>query len=150
MSDKINIAYIGKKAFKKDTITGSRLVFPRLKPVPVSVDIAYQLLDYPTVFVNADEMEEVKKKQEEAEKAEALRKEALAKIAKEEALNASMLVIIDGETVDIQKYTSATLATLVEAQDLEVTVPKSPVDAYRTEIRYLLREQNGTPEVEQY
>lgn len=149
MSDKINIAYIGKKPFKKDTITGSRLVFPRLKSVPVNADIAYQLLDYPTVFVNADEMESVKKQQEEAEKAGTARKEALAKIEKEEALESSMLVIVDGEVIDIEKYTSATLATLVEAQDLEILVPKSPVDTYRKAIRDQLRENNGTPEVEQ-
>lgn len=37
MSEKIAVVYIGPKPVKKDTITGSRTLFPRLEPVHVEV-----------------------------------------------------------------------------------------------------------------
>ncbi len=55
--NKIDITYIGNKEVKKDTITNSRLVFPRLKSVPVEPDIAHQLLIYPEVWVLSKDAE---------------------------------------------------------------------------------------------
>lgn len=57
MPNKIAVVYIGPKEKKRDTITGSRLVFPRHKPVDVESAIAHQLLDFPTVFIRHDELE---------------------------------------------------------------------------------------------
>ena len=51
MSDKIAVVYIGDKPSKKDTVTGSRLVFPRHTAVDVESHIAMQLLEFPTVWI---------------------------------------------------------------------------------------------------
>ena len=59
-----------------------------------------------------------------------------------------MLVIVDGETLDIGKYSGNQLVTLVEAASLIITVKPKPVAAYREAIRDELRKLNGTPELE--
>ncbi|EOY1038784.1 hypothetical protein ACT7PM_005581, partial [Escherichia coli] len=41
MSEKIAVVYIGPKPVKKDTITGSRTLFPRLEPVHVDSAMAW-------------------------------------------------------------------------------------------------------------
>ena len=51
MSDKIAVVYIGDKPSKKDTVTGSRLVFPRHTAVDVESHIAMQLLEFPSVWI---------------------------------------------------------------------------------------------------
>lgn len=146
---KVSIVYIGPKAKKKDTVTGSRLVFTRLKPVDVESDIAEQLLDYPDVWVLEEDAKEVVAKQ--LAKAKALEKELQKqKDAQESAdLEQSMIVIVDDEQLDIGKYSSKQLDTLVEAEDLIITEKKKPVPPYRTAIRDALREKNGAPESEE-
>lgn len=143
---KISIVYIGKKPKKKDTVTGSRLVFPRLKPVSVESDIGERLLDFPEVWVLEEDAEKILAKQEAKNKTIADEK-AKQKKAKDAAnLEQSMLVVVKEETLDIAKYSSRQLDTLVEAEDLEITVKKTPVDEYRLAIRDVLRAKNGTPE----
>ena len=99
MSKKISIAYIGTKAIKKDTITGSRCVFPRNTPVEVEEAIAYRLLDFPSVWVKASELkphlEAEKTREAEMAKLEKEQEEA----AKKAALDASMVVEWGGETM---------------------------------------------------
>lgn len=143
---KISIVYIGPKAKKKDTVTSSRLVFTRLNPVAVESDIAERLLDYPNVWVLEADAEKVIAKQKAKEKAV---KDELQKLQEAQAaadVEQNMMVIVDGEPLDIGKYSSKQLDTLVEAEDLTITEKKKPVQPYRTAIRDALREQNGTPE----
>ena len=145
---KIDITYIGQKAVKKDTVTGSRLVFPRGKSVSVDSDVAHQLLDYPKVWALSDEAKDIVEEQEARAKAIA-EKLAEEKAAEEKAnLDLSMLVIVDGETLDIAKYSGKQLETLVVAAELTITVKPKPVAPYREAIREALRDLNGTPEPE--
>lgn len=121
MADKIIITYIGPKSEKKDTITGSRIVFPRHKPVEVDSDVAYRLLGFPTVFIehkNLDEHLGGVQAQEEARQAE---KERLAKLAADEAAANNMTVEINGTPTDLSKLTSVKLKTLIESLDLDLT-----------------------------
>jgi hypothetical protein len=145
---KVSIVYIGKKPKKKDTVTGSRLVFTRLKPVDVDSDIAEQLLDYPGVWVLKEDAKEVIAKQEA--KAEALAKELnkQREVQNSTELEQSMIVIVDEEKLDIGKYSSNQLDTLVESEDLTITEKKKPVPPYRLAIRNALREKNGMPDSE--
>lgn len=145
---KVSIVYIGVKPKKKDTVTGSRLIFSRLKPVNVDTDIAEQLLDYPDVWVLETDAKDVIAKQEVKAKAiaQALQAKKAAQVFVE--LEESMIVIVDGEQLDIGKYSSKQLDTLVEAEDLTITERKKPVTPYRAAIRDALREKNGTPEAE--
>ncbi len=146
---KTSIVYIGSKPKKKDTVTGSRLVFTRNKPVDVDSDIAERLLDYPKVWVLEEDAKEVIAKQKA--KAEAMAKE-LEKQKNAQAsanLERSMIVIVNDDQLDIGKYSSKQLDTLVEAEDLTITEKKNPVPAYRTAIRDALREKNGEPKPEE-
>jgi hypothetical protein len=145
---KIDITYIGEKATKKDTVTSSRLLFPRGKAVSVDSDVAHRLLDYPKVWVLSADAEDIVQGQEARAKALA-EKLAEEKIAAEKAnLDQSMLVIVDGETLDIGKYSGKQLETLVVAAELTITVNPKPVPQYREAIRDELRKLNGTPEPE--
>lgn len=67
MSEKIAVVYIGPKPVKKDTITGSRTLFPRLEPVHVDSAMAWQLLGFPDVWVRHEELDDVLKKQQQNE-----------------------------------------------------------------------------------
>ncbi|MBM7070877.1 hypothetical protein JQC92_02325 [Shewanella sp. 202IG2-18] len=136
MSAKISITYIGEKPVKKDTITGSRLVFQKDKPVEVVEDIAYRLLDYPKVWVTTESAKDVIsariKKAKELEKRKAEEAEKL----KQEIINNSVFAIIDGVNTDITKFNSNQLATLEEAHDLVIdNDSKKPVAKYRAAVR---------------
>ncbi len=146
---KINLVYIGKKPKKKDTVTGSRLVFPRFKAVSVENDIAQRLLDYPEVWVLEEDAEKVIAKQLAKEEAIA---EQLAKQKEAQAsadLELNMIVVVNEEQLDIAKYSSRQLDTLVEAEELIITTKKKPVADYRLAIRDALREKNGAPELKE-
>ncbi len=150
MSEKISIVYVGKKTKKKDTITGSRLIFKRGEPMPVDLHIARRLLEYPKVWVEESEAKSVIEKSEEAEK---LAKEQAEKLAKEQAiseLEQSCLVNdSDGNPLDLTKYNGGQLQTLVEAEDLTIDAKAKPVADYRFAIRDAMRKKYGTPELEQ-
>ncbi|ECT1023752.1 hypothetical protein DPO11_28370 [Salmonella enterica] len=118
MSEKIAIVYIGEKNVKRDTITGSRAVFPRLQPVHVDSEVAYQLLEFPKVWVRHEQMEAILQQQEEEKR---LKEEELARQLEEEAriaAESSFVVSIQGDEVDISKYTLAHLLTLNESEEL--------------------------------
>jgi len=143
---KISIVYIGQKPKKKDTVTGSRLIFTRHKPIEVESDIAEQLLDYPGVWVLEVDAENVIAKQEAKTKALAAEIKKQKEARDSADIEQSMDVLVDGEALDIGKYSSKQLDTLVEAEDLVITTRKKPVPPYRLAIRDALREKNGTPE----
>lgn len=83
MTHKIAVVYIGPKPKKKDTVAGSRLVFPRHKPVLVEQDLAYQLLDFPSVWITEEELEDHLKLLDE--KAQAMAHQRAAQEAMQEA-----------------------------------------------------------------
>ncbi|MFM4985110.1 hypothetical protein ACEUB5_15605 [Aeromonas veronii] len=133
MSDKIAVVYIGDKPSKKDTVTGSRLVFPRHTPVDVESHIAMQLLEFPTVWVSKEALAGTLERQETIARMEAEEQERLAAEAARLAEEQSMVV---GD-IDLAKLTSAQLTTLIEGEDLgiEQKGPQEKVDDFRVRVR---------------
>ncbi|ECJ6093674.1 hypothetical protein GR78_13155 [Salmonella enterica] len=140
MSEKIAIVYIGEKNVKRDTITGSRVVFPRLQPVHVDSEVAYQLLEFNDVWVRHEKVEETLKQQEEEKR---LKEEELARQREEEARLAaenSFVVNVQGDELDISKYTSAHLMTLSESEELGLKKgAKESTDIFRVRVRDALK-----------
>lgn len=137
MSDKIAVVYIGDKPSKKDTVTGSRLVFPRHTPVDVESHIAMQLLEFPTVWVSKEALAGTLERQETIAKMEA---EEQGRLAAEQARLAEEQSMVVGER-DLAKMTSAQLATLVEGEDLDIEPqgPQEKVPDYRVRVRDALK-----------
>lgn len=137
MSDKIAVVYIGDKPSKKDTVTGSRLVFPRHTAVDVESHIAMQLLEFPTVWVSKEALAGTLERQETIAKMEAEEQERLAA---EQARLAEVQSMVVGER-DLAKMTSAQLATLVEGEDLDIEPqgPQEKVPEYRVRVRDALK-----------
>ncbi|MGL5071288.1 MAG: hypothetical protein ACRC61_08480 [Aeromonas salmonicida] len=133
MSDKIAVVYIGDKPSKKDTVTGSRLVFPRHKSVDVESHIAMQLLEFPSVWRRSEELGDVKAQQEALEQAAI---EEAERLATEEARLAEEQSMVVGDR-DLAKLTSAQLATLVEGEDLRLDPqgPQEKVGDFRVRVR---------------
>ncbi|MCX2533681.1 hypothetical protein OQ486_09350 [Plesiomonas shigelloides] len=132
----VEIVYIGEKPVKRDTVTGSRLMFPRFEPVPVEKAIALQLLEYPTVWRRAEDLEKVERERQAAADAAAEEAERLAAEEAERLAAADMHV---GE-LDLGKMSSAKLQTLAEAEDLGIKQePQEKVDDFRVRVRDALR-----------
>lgn len=143
MPNKIAVVYIGLKEKKRDTITGSRLVFPRHKPVEVESAIAHQLLDFPTVFIRHDELEDALNLQQASEQEHAELAAHLIEQAKLEAAKNSFVLKIGGDDVDIAKLTSVQLATLVESEDLDIKQgAQEKVDDFRVRVREAIQAKN--------
>ncbi|EDZ9221031.1 hypothetical protein RDB90_005642 [Salmonella enterica] len=140
MSEKIAIVYIGEKNVKRDTITGSRAVFPRLQPVHVDSEVAYQLLEFKDVWVRHEQMEEILQQQEEEKR---LKEEELARQLEEEARIAaenSFVVKVQGDELDISKYTLAQLLTLNESEELGLKKDaKESAGDFRVRVRDALK-----------
>lgn len=143
MPNKIAVVYIGLKEKKRDTITGSRLVFPRHKPVEVESAIAHQLLDFPTVFIRHDELEDALNLQQASEQEHAELAAHFIEQAKLEAAKNSFVLKIGGDDVDIAKLTSVQLATLVESEDLDIKQgAQEKVDDFRVRVREAIQAKN--------
>ena len=142
MSDKIAVVYIGNKPSKKDTVTGSRLVFPRHTAVDVESHIAMQLLEFPNVWIRAEHLNGELERQEAIARMEAEEQERLAAEAARLAEEQSMVV----GTVDLAKLTSAQLNTLIEGEDLgiEQKGPQEKVDDFRLRVRDALKAKQAT------
>lgn len=148
MTHKIAVVYIGPKPKKKDTVAGSRLVFPRHKPVLVEQDLAYQLLDFPSVWITEEELEDHLKLLDE--KAQAMAHQRAAQEAMQEAEEkvASMVVMLNGEEMDLDKLNSAKLKTLIAANELDIA-PKGAqeeVTEFRVRVRDYLRRMSEESE----
>lgn len=148
MTHKIAVVYIGPKPKKKDTVAGSRLVFPRHKPVLVEQDLAYQLLDFPSVWITEEELEEHLKLLDE--KAQAIAHQRAAQEAMQEAEEkaASMVVMLNGEELALDKLNSAKLKTLIAANELDIA-PKGAqeeVTEFRVRVRDYLRRMSEESE----
>lgn len=136
MPELIEIVYIGDKDCKADTVTGSRLVFPRLTPVAVDTAIAFQLLRYPAVWVRAEQVPAVLEAHAQAVAEQQARAEQEATLAAARAAEASMEVA----GMDLTKYSSAKLATLAEKYALGIEQgAQESVEAYRLRVRDALR-----------
>lgn len=137
MSDKIAVVYIGDKPSKKDTVTGSRLVFPRHTAVDVESAIAMQLLEFPAVWIRHDALAGELARQDAMAKMKAdeqtRRADEAARLAEEQSFVVG--------SVDLAKLTSAQLATLVEGEDLDVAPfgPQEKVGGYRMRVRDALK-----------
>lgn len=136
MIDLVNVVYIGDKPVKRDTVTGSRMIFPRFEPVPVEKAIALQLLEFPTVFRRGDDLDKIKA---EFEAQQAAEQAAALAAAEEEAKRQADQSMVVGE-FDLGKMNSAQLRTLVEAQDLELKQESDEkVGDFRIRVRDALR-----------
>ncbi|CAI0694830.1 Uncharacterised protein [Serratia fonticola] len=146
MSNTIPVIYIGPKDKKRDTITGSRLVFPRLEPVDVETAIAHRLLEFPTVFIKAGQLESVlEQKGNETALREEAEQLAQLRLATEAAAN-SFVVRIGNDEIDLAKMTAVQLATLVEAEELPDLVKgaQEKVEAFRTRVRDAMNAKHPT------
>ncbi|ENG7531207.1 hypothetical protein ABVE22_000770 [Vibrio cholerae] len=148
MMHKIAVVYIGPKPKKKDTIAGSRLVFPRHKPVLVEQDLAYQLLDFPSVWITEEELEDHLKLLDEKAQAMAHQRAAQEAMQEAEEKAASMVVMLNGEELDLDKLNSAKLKTLIAANELDIA-PKGAqeeVTEFRVRVRDYLRRMSEESE----
>ncbi|PJC87838.1 hypothetical protein CSW98_01560 [Vibrio sp. HA2012] len=138
---KVAIAYIGPKPSKKDTITGSRQVFPRMTPIDVDEAVAANLLRYDQVFVKADKLKTAQALQDEAEKAkEQAEAEAKAKV-EQEVFDADFTVMVAGEKYDLKKMGCPKIEALLVGADIELE-PKNAQEAaddYKLRVRDALR-----------
>ncbi len=138
MTHKIAVVYIGPKPKKKDTVAGSRLVFPRHKPVLVEQDLAYQLLDFPSVWITEEELEDHLKLLDEKAQAMAHQRAAQEAMQEAEEKAASMVVMLNGEELDLDKLNSAKLKTLIAANEFDIA-PKGAQEEV-TELRVRVRD----------
>ncbi|EGR0568786.1 hypothetical protein [Vibrio cholerae] len=148
MTHKIAVVYIGPKPKKKDTVAGSRLVFPRHKPVLVEQDLAYQLLDFPSVWITEEELEEHLKLLNEKAQAMAHQRAVQEAMQEAEEKAASMVVMLNGEELDLDKLNSAKLKTLIAANELDIA-PKGAqeeVTEFRVRVRDYLRRMSEESE----
>lgn len=149
MADKVNIVYIGAKPVKKDTVCGTRLVFKKNQPIPVDADLATRFLDYPKVWVEEDQFKGVLERQkfleEQAEKERIAKEEA----EKQAERDANLIVIVEGEEVDLGKYNTNQLTTFAEAHDLVIEGSKKPLPEYKLKIRDAFRALSGDNEGEE-
>lgn len=142
MSDKVAVVYIGPKPVKRDTVAGTRNVFPRHEPVPVEADIAHRLTDFPKVWIYAKDFKDHAKAEQEREEAQAqaqAKAEAAALAAAEEAC---MVVTVKGQEIDLNKLNSAKLTTLIESEELDIPGKGSSekVDDFRVRVRDAIRQ----------
>lgn len=148
MTHKIAVVYIGPKPKKKDTVAGSRLVFPRHKPVLVEQDLAYQLLDFPSVWITEEELEDHLKLLDEKAQAMAHQRAAQEAMQEAEEKAASMVAMLNGEELDLDKLNSAKLKTLIAANELDIA-PKGAqeeVTEFRVRVRDYLRRMSEESE----
>ena len=148
MSDKIKVVYIGPKPIKRITVFGKKFVLPQYIAVGLDDDVAHHLLDIPTVFSTEEEAKgKIEEQKAFSEKIAAKKREA-EEAAKKEAVDSTWLVYIDDEEVDISKWTSAKLKTLVVAEDLDIEAGDRSVQVLRESVRDALHAKSGNPAAE--
>ncbi|UCQ12853.1 hypothetical protein [Edwardsiella tarda] len=144
MSEQVAVVYIGPKAVKHDTVTGSRMIFPRHQPVTVAASLAYQLLAFPSVFIPAERLQAFLAAEQAEQQQEQQQRERDAQLAQQrrEAEQQSFMLEVEGERIDISKYTVAQLNTFVEAQALMIQKgAQEKADDFRARVRDAYREK---------
>jgi len=124
------IAYIGPKKTKIDKISGSRMVFPQFEAMEVEKEFAHQLLRFPTVYVEEKNLKAAMEKQKEATVSAAALIEEKKQAGIKELKDASRVINLDGQEVDLNKYTLIKLETLVESQDLDIATKAAGEKVY--------------------
>lgn len=114
----------------------------------VEQDLAYQLLDFPSVWITEEELEDHLKLLDE--KAQAIAHQRAVQEAMQEAEEkaASMVVMLNGEELDLDKLNSAKLKTLIAANELDIA-PKGAqeeVTEFRVRVRDYLRHMSEESE----
>ncbi|WP_370546621.1 hypothetical protein NMD64_08110 [Edwardsiella tarda] len=144
MSEQVAVVYIGPKAVKHDTVTGSRMIFPRHQPVAVAASLAYQLLAFPSVFIPAERLPAFLAAEQAEQQQVQQQREHDAQLAQQrlEAEQHSFTLEVEGESIDISKYTVAQLNTFVEAQALMIQKgAQEKADDFRARVRDAYREK---------
>ncbi|EHP5077188.1 hypothetical protein KPN21_004479, partial [Escherichia coli] len=97
-------------------------------------------LAFPEVWVRHEELDGVLKKQQQDEQLRQAQQEQERALAAREEAESSFVVPVNGENVDLSKLTSARLATLCEAEELNIHKdPKETADAFRIRVREAFR-----------
>jgi hypothetical protein len=138
---KVSIVYIGPKAVKKDTVNNSRQMFRRYEPVEVDEAHAANYLKYPTVWIEAEKLDEVKAAEAAEAEAKQAEQEELAKLAEAEKEAIDFTVTIDGEDYDLNKMNSPKIGALVIGADLDIE-PKGAQESaqdYKVRVRDSIR-----------
>lgn len=150
--NQLDIVYIGDKAVKQYDYDGRKWRFPRGEIVGVPQQLYYELIEFPAVFVSSNDAENAIKRNEEAQKALIESAESAAREEKVANASHSWKVLIDGDEVNISKYTRAKLVTAVAAEGLSIDVDNppaiedhSPIECLRIEVRRQLWEKFGNP-----
>lgn len=138
--EKVELVYIGKKPFKKDTVTNSRLIFPKGQAVSTPSDIAWRLLAHPTVWIKK---EDYKGHLKDLEALEAQRLKDNEERLRLEELERQKRDMLCGEYGDIGKLTAPQLRTLIEGAELVIDPQgaQEKVDEFRLRVRDALREK---------
>lgn len=139
MSSTEKIVYIGKKPFKKDTICGTRTIFKQGEATPVPAELVQRFLDFPQVWVAEKQAKGELERQKHIEAEKEKQRLALEEAEKQKQADMNMVITVDGEEVDLGKYSSNQLATFAEAHDLTIEGPKRPVAEYAKKIRDAFR-----------
>ncbi|KUI98945.1 hypothetical protein [Vibrio sp. MEBiC08052] len=138
---KVSIVYIGPKAFKRDTVSGTRQVFPRMTPIEVEVSVAANLLRFEQVFIEAEKLDDVLSQKAEQEQAQA---EALADeeyVARQQIIDADFTVMVGDKPYDLKKMNSPKIAALLEGADMLIDDKGAQESAedYRLRVRNTIR-----------
>ncbi|MBF4406018.1 hypothetical protein EAY15_22910, partial [Vibrio anguillarum] len=110
--------------------------------------LAYQLLDFPSVWITEEELEDHLKLLDEKAQAMAHQRAAQEAMQEAEEKAASMVVMLNGEELDLDKLNSAKLKTLIAANELDIA-PKGAqeeVTEFRVRVRDYLRRMSEESE----
>ncbi|EKC5521585.1 hypothetical protein OP256_001962 [Vibrio parahaemolyticus] len=136
MTAEKKIVWIGEKPIKKVNTLGRDYYFNRGEPTSVPEQVAHRLLQIKSCFATPESAQSL---------IESLQ-------AEEEKAN-TWLVMVDGEVVNISKYTKAKLETVILAEELpidplalEVPEGETHASALRMAVRDKLHAKHGIPE----
>ncbi len=156
MTEKMKIVYIGPNAQKKVSRGLIELTFPRGEAVTVSEQIGYELLKCDDVFATPENAADVIKKNEEHEETLRTAAEEQRKLKAMQEASETYVVIVDGQKIDISKFTRPKLTTIVAAEQLSIDVNapeikegEAQAEALRNRVRDALHKKHGNPELDE-
>ncbi|EGQ8311309.1 hypothetical protein RII68_001924 [Vibrio parahaemolyticus] len=153
MTAEKKIVWIGEKPIKKVNTLGRDYYFNRGEPTSVPEQVAHRLLQIKSCFATPESAQSlIESLQAEEQKRQQLTERAAQLKAEEEKAN-TWLVMVDGEVVNISKYTKAKLETVILAEELpidplalEVPEGETHASALRMAVRDKLHAKHGIPE----
>ncbi|HIF6165139.1 MULTISPECIES: hypothetical protein [Vibrio harveyi group] len=155
MAEEKKIVFIGNKPLKRVNRFGRDYLFLKGEPTAVPEQVAYNLLQIPSIFALPEQASSVIEKMAEEQEI----KERSKKMAEEQAEKAAKAntwkVRIDGEVLNISKYPKGQLEAVIVAESLPIDpaaikTPEGvpPAEALRMAVRDALHEKHGNPELE--